>query len=120
MLKNAGMIRTMAREAYEFKPPMINEKLRAMEKWPSMRIAHRIVPIVESMNRLKSPELAELVYIGFVLMVEVEDKTLYPVRTFDFMTGGNSDAYVQIAKSDLELLVALRGEDAMIDDLRAT
>lgn len=119
IVHQAGVIRDMAKTAYALDVDQINQKLRSMEKWPSTRHATGIVGIVDAMRRLVKVELAELVYLGFVLMVETEDRTLYPVRTFDFMTGLSSDDHVAIAKSDLELLKALRGSEAPLDDIRA-
>lgn len=117
MIGNVGIIRDMAREAYGLKVDQINEKLRAMPRWPSDRAGLRIVGIEEAMKRLAKPELAELVFVGFILTIETEGGVLYPVRTFDFMTGLNSDEHVAVAKSDLELLQALKGSDSPIDDL---
>lgn len=118
MIQDATVIRRMAKEAYALKLPEINEKLSAMKKWPSSRHAIGIISIAEAMKRIVKVELAELIYIGFVLMVETEDKTLYPVRTFDFMTGLSSDGHVAIAKSDLDLLRALKGPEALLDEIR--
>ena len=119
MIKNAVIIRNMSKEAYKLNPLQVNQKLRHLPKWPSDRTAVRMLSIKDSMDRLAKTELAELVYIGFVLMIETEDKRLWPVRTFDFMTGLNSDDHVEIAKSDMEFLRRLKGPEALLDELRS-
>ncbi len=111
----AGIIRQMAKEAYQLSIEQIQEKANTFEKWPAHRNAKRLVPIQETTVTLKSLELSELVYMGFILMIEATDGKWYPVRTFDFMTGTNTDLQVEIAKNDVLLARALKGSDPRLD-----
>ncbi len=118
MIEDGLVIRRMAVEAYSLPKEEQHAKIRALKNWPSERSFRRLVPIVEACKKLKKKELAELVYMGFVLIAETEGRTLYPVRTFDFMTGLNSDHHVKIAKQDLEFLRTLKGDSAPLDSTR--
>ncbi len=114
---NTGIIRKMAREAYQLNPQEIQEKLSPIPNWPATRIVRRIVPSVEACKKLTKLELAELVYMGFVLMIETMEMAWYPVRTWDFMTGFSSDADVEIAKHDVEIARILKGSDAPLEKM---
>lgn len=114
---NTGVIRKMAREAYQLDPRAIQERLNSMPGWPSTQVVRRIVPSVEATQHLVKLELSELVYIGFVLMIETVERVWYPVRTWDFMTGFNSDHDVKIAKHDVEIARILKGDDAPLEEM---
>lgn len=108
---------SMAKLAYQLPTSEAEEKLRVMPQWPSTRILKRMVPIREAVKKLAKEELAELVYMGFVIIMEAGNDKWYPVRTWDFMTGLNSDHMVAVAKNDVELARALKGDRAPIDEM---
>jgi len=115
MIDRGTFIQNLAVDFYKLSRDEVQEKLNSLEKWPSERLIDRIVPIEEAKRRLVSIPLISLVDIGFVVMVE-KDKVLYPVRTIEIMMGINTDDMVEIAKNDIELARAIKGDRASIDD----
>ncbi len=111
------IIRRMAVNAYRLDKAGILDRLASLPNWEYGWGVRRIVPIELAMKRLVKRELAELVYLGFVLLIETDSMAWIPVRTWDFMTGLNSDSDVQIAVGDVELARALKGNEAPLDEM---
>ena len=116
-MDNTSVIRKMSVEAYKLSNIELRDNLSKMPNWPKGREFQRLVPLRIAVDRVIKLELAELIYIGFVLMLESKDGTWYPVRTWDFMTGFNSNNDVVLARGDVELARALKGNEAPLDEM---
>lgn len=117
MKQNVNIIRQMAKEAYLLSKDGILDKIAGLTRWEHGPNIRRIVSMTDAMDKLVKVELAELVYLGFVLLIEIEDGRWIPVKTWDFMTGLDSKEQTQVAKFDVELARALKGDEAPLDEM---
>jgi len=106
---------SMAREFYALNRDDVQTRINTLKKWPSEREIDRVVPIREAVRRLVKVELAELVFIGMVAIVE-KDGQLYPVRIAEVMMGLHLDGAVKQAVNDIEFERSIKGDRTPLDE----
>lgn len=111
-----SVIRQMVKDAYRLSHEEMEQKLRALPYWPSEWGITRVLGIREAVRRLKNRALAELVYLGFVIIVD-RSGTFYSVRTMDLMTGTDTRHMAEDARKDLEFEYAMKRNRSRLDVL---
>lgn len=94
------VIRRFARDFYKLSIGEVEEKLRALPKWPADRTLSKVLDREEAIKRAASAPIKFLIAQGFVATVQDSDGRYRHVRIPDVMTGYDSTEDIQRVRTE--------------------